>query len=302
MMIRPVAFHMNEQTAVNNYYQKNLDGVSQYEIQNEAQAQFDGFVSKLRSEGVDVTVIQDTSDPSTPDSIFPNNWISFHEDGMIRLYPMYAENRRLERRDDIIDTLRETFKVSDTKSFTHWENSGAYLEGTGSLLLDRQNKLAYAAISERTMMNVLEDFCQEAGYEMVAFHANQTVDGERLPIYHTNVMMCLGEKFSVVCLESIDDETERHSLIQSLEKTGKEIIDITESQKEQFAGNMLQVVGKEDQRLVVMSSAAYHSLEEDQITRLKAHGKIVHSDIHTIETLGGGSARCMMAEIFLPTN
>ena len=152
------------------------------------------------------------------------------------------------------------------------------------------------------MMNVLEDFCQEAGYEMVAFHANQTVDGERLPIYHTNVMMCLGEKFSVVCLESIDDEKERDALIQSLENTGKEVIDITESQKEQFAGNMLQVVGKDDQRLVVMSSAAYHSLDQKQITRLEAHGKIVHSDIHTIETLGGGSARCMMAEIFLPTN
>lgn len=302
MMIRPVAFHMNEQTAVNNYYQKNLEGKSQDEIQDEAKAQFDGFVSKLRSEGVEVTVIQDTPDPSTPDSIFPNNWISFHEDGMIRLYPMYAENRRLERRDDIIDTLKETFKVSNTKSFTHWEEKGAYLEGTGSLLLDRQNKLAYAAISERTMMNVLEDFCQESGYEMVAFHANQTVDGERLPIYHTNVMMCLGEKFSVVCLESIDDEAERQSLIRSLEKTGKEIIDISEGQKEQFAGNMLQVVGKDDQRLVVMSSAAFHSLDQEQITRLETHGKILHSDINTIETLGGGSARCMMAEIFLPTN
>jgi hypothetical protein len=300
MMIRPVAFHMNEQTAVNNYYQKNAEGVSAEDIQQEALQQFDEFVEKLRIEGVHVTVIDDTAEPATPDSIFPNNWISFHQDGVVRLYPMYAENRRLERRDDIIDALKKSFKVDDVISFTDWEAKGAYLEGTGSLLLDRQNKIAYAAISERTMPDVLEDFCDEAGFDPVTFHALQTVNGKRLPIYHTNVMMCLGEEFAVVCLDSIDDMEERENLVEALEDTDKEIIEISEEQKEQFAGNMLQVLGKDDQRLVVMSSAAFNSLTNEQKTALSKHGKLVHSDIHTIEMLGGGSARCMMAEIFNP--
>lgn len=300
MMIRPVAFHMNEQTAVNNYYQKNAEGISADTIQAEAQEQFDGFVSVLREEGVNVTVIEDTAEPSTPDSIFPNNWISFHENGSIRLYPMYAENRRLERRNDIIESLKQTFTIEDVISFTDWEAKGAYLEGTGSLLLDRQNKIAYAAVSERTMPNVLEDFCQESGYAPVGFHAFQTVGEERLPIYHTNVMMCLGESFAVVCLDSIDDASERTNLVETLTRTDKEIIDITEHQKENFAGNMLQVLGSNDERLVVMSSAAFHSLDDDKKVRLSKHGKLIHSDIHTIEKLGGGSARCMMAEIFNP--
>ncbi|WP_421762699.1 citrulline utilization hydrolase CtlX [Ekhidna sp.] len=300
MMIRPIAFHMNEQTAVNNYYQKNEEGVSPEDIQKEAQTQFDQFVDKLRKEGVSVTVFEDTIDPQTPDSIFPNNWISFHQDGVIRLYPMYAENRRLERREDIIEGLKERFKINDIISFTDWEAKGAYLEGTGSLLLDRQNKIAYAAISERTMPNVLEDFCDEAGYEPVTFHALQTVNGKRLPIYHTNVMMCLGEEFAIVCLDSIDDLQERENLVEQLEETNKEIIEISEEQKEQFAGNMLQVLGSDDQRLVVMSSAAFNSLSDDQRNTLKKYGKLVYSDIHTIEKLGGGSARCMMAEIFNP--
>lgn len=299
-MIRPVAFHMNEQTAVNNYYQKNAEGVTPEDIQKEALQQFDAFVEKLRAEGVNVTVFDDTKDPSTPDSIFPNNWISFHQDGVIRLYPMYAENRRLERRNDIIEGLKQSFKIDEVISFTNWEEKSAYLEGTGSLLLDRQNKIAYAAVSERTMPNVLEDFCDEAGFDPVTFHALQTVEGKRLPIYHTNVMMCLGEAFAVVCLDSIDDLEERENLVETLEETDKEIIEISEEQKEQFAGNMLQVLGKDDQRLVVMSSAAFYSLNDDQKAQLSKHGKLVHSDINTIEKLGGGSARCMMAEIFNP--
>ncbi|MEO9484433.1 MAG: arginine deiminase-related protein [Ekhidna sp.] len=300
MMIRPVAFHMNEQTAVNNYYQQAEEGASQKDIQNEAQKQFDAFVKILRAEGVNVTVFDDTLEPPTPDSIFPNNWISFHQDGAIRLYPMYAENRRLERREDIIDGLKDSFKVEEVISFTRWEEKSRYLEGTGSLLLDRQNKIAYAAISERTMPEVLEDFCDEAGFDPVSFHALQTVNGARLPIYHTNVMMCLGETFAVVCLDSIDNADERNRLVESLEKTDKEVIDISEKQKEQFAGNMLQLIGDNDQRLVVMSSAAFNSLSDGQRDRLSNHGKLVHSDIHTIEKLGGGSARCMMAEIFNP--
>lgn len=300
MMIRPVAFRMNEQTVVNNYYQKSVEGVSSEDIQDEALQQFDAFVAKLREEGVNVTVFDDTKDPATPDSIFPNNWISFHQDGVIRLYPMYAENRRLERREDIIGELKSNFKIDEVVSFTDWEAKGAYLEGTGSLLLDRQNKIAYAAISERTMPDVLEDFCDEAGFDPVTFHALQTVDGKRLPIYHTNVMMCLGEEFAVVCLDSIDDLEERENLVETLEETDKEIIEISEEQKEQFAGNMLQVLGKNGQRLVVMSSAAFNSLSDEQKAALSKHGKLVHSDIQTIEMLGGGSARCMMAEIFNP--
>lgn len=300
IMIRPVAFHMNEQTAVNNYYQKKEEGLSVDAIQQQALNQFDAFVEKLRNEGVQVTVFDDTIEPATPDSIFPNNWISFHEEGAIYLYPMYAENRRLERREDIIKAIQESYQVNKVSSFTSWEAKDAFLEGTGSLLLDRQHLIAYAAISERTMPSVLEDFCNQTGYRLVAFHANQSVDGKRLPIYHTNVMMCLGERFAVVCLESIDDNKECEQLIQTLNETEKEIIAITESQKEQFAGNMLQVVGSNDQRLIVMSSTAFHSLTADQVTQLSKHGKLVHSDIHTIEKLGGGSARCMMAENFLP--
>ena len=300
MMVRPVAFHMNEQTAVNNYYQHSAAGVSEADIQELALAQFDAFVEKLRAEGVDVTVFDDTKDPSTPDSIFPNNWISFHQDGVIRLYPMYAENRRAERREDIIDSLKNHFNVTDVINFSHWEEKAAFLEGTGSLLLDRQNKIAYAAVSERTMLEPLDDFCEEAGFEPVTFQANQTVDEKRLPIYHTNVMMCLGEKFAVVCMDSIDDVEEQETLREALIKTEKELIEITEEQKEHFAGNMLQVVGRGEERLVVMSSAAFNSLNTSQIEQLSGHGRLVYSDIHTIEKLGGGSARCMMAEVFLP--
>lgn len=301
-MIRPVGFHLNEETAVNNYYQKNEEGVSAEDIQEEALDQFDAFVERLRSEGVNVKVFNDTPEPATPDSIFPNNWISFHDDGIIRLYPMFAKNRRLERRDDIIDELDDAFEVEDVVSFTDWEEKGAFLEGTGSLLLDRQYKIAYAALSERTMPEPLEDFCSESGFEEVTFHANQTVDGKRLPIYHTNVMMCLGESFAVVCMDSIDDEEEREALKECLERTEKELIEISEDQKGNFAGNMLQVIGADNERLIIMSTSAFDSLDESQIDRLSHHGRIVHSDIHTIEKLGGGSARCMMAEVFLPTN
>lgn len=300
MMIRPVAFHLNEQTAVNNYYQKDEEGKSSEELQQEALSQFDEFVEKLRAEGVQVLVFDDTLDTDTPDSIFPNNWISFHEDKRIRLYPMYAENRRLERREDLIERVAAAFVVDDVIRFTSWEERGFYLEGTGSLILDRQNEIAYAALSDRTMPEVLEEFCKEAGCEAVTFHALQTVGQERLPIYHTNVMMSVGEHYALVCLECIDDLTEREELAKKLRSTGKEIIEISEAQVEQFAGNMLQVVGRENQPLVVMSSSAYNSLDQSQKDRLGKHGKLVHSDIHTIEKLGGGSARCMMAEIFNP--
>ncbi|MCP4457971.1 MAG: amidinotransferase [Cytophagales bacterium] len=299
-MIRPVAFHMNEQTAVNNFYQKAWDGGTEETIQEKALMEFEGLVSKLKEEGVEVSIFDDTPDPATPDSIFPNNWVSFHEDGMIRLYPMFAPNRRAERRDNILAKLKKNFKVMKVKSYAQWEDKKAYLEGTGSLLLDRQNNIAYAALSDRTMEDPLNAWCDEIGYKAVTFHANQTVSEARLPIYHTNVMMALGEKFAVVCMDCIDDDLEKERLEDSLADTGKEIIEITEEQVEQFAGNMIQVESKDGNRLIVMSSAAYHSLDRVQIRSLSAHGKLIYADLKVIEMLGGGSARCMMSEVFLP--
>lgn len=300
MMIRPVAFRRNEQTAVNNYYQKTIEGLSMDQIQEKALAEFDGFVEKLREAGIDVIVFDDTAEPETPDSIFPNNWVSFHESGEVILYPMYAENRRLERRDDLLESLSKDFKISKISGFLDWESKGRYLEGTGSLILDRQNKIAYAATSERTNIEVLADFAAHTGYEIVAFQANQTFNGERLPIYHTNVMMCLGEDFALFCDESIDSEVEKKQVIHAFENTKKEVIFITEEQKERFAGNMLQVRNKRGEKYVIMSESAYLALDDDQRTRLSYHGRILHSSLDTIECLGGGSARCMMAEVFLP--
>lgn len=299
MMVRPVAFHMNEQTAVNNFFQKAWDGGTKEAIQQKALKEFNDLVALLKLEGVKVTIFEDTEEPATPDSIFPNNWVSFHEDGKVRLYPMFAPNRREERRNDIISRLKKQFHIKKVVNLVKWESKRAYLEGTGSVLLDRQNEIVYAALSDRTMEEPLNDFCNGIGYELVPFHANQTVSEARLPIYHTNVMMCLGEKFAVVCMDSIDDDLEKERLEDSLVDTGKEIIEISEEQAEQFAGNMIQVIGRNERRLIVMSSAAYFSLDRTQISSLSAHGNLIYSDIKVIEMLGGGSVRCMLAEIFL---
>lgn len=302
MMIRPVQFRLNEQTAVNNYYQKALEGVTAANVQERALAEFDGFVQKLRDHDIEVLVVKDTPEPSTPDSIFPNNWISFHDDGVIGLYPMYAENRRLERRQDIIDDLDAFgYQITNMIDLSGAEEAGKFLEGTGSLILDRGNQIAYAALSERTHPDVIKDFESAFGYKVVSFVANQDVDGKRLPIYHTNVMMALGHDFAVICLDTIDDDAERKMVVDSLENSGKEIIEISESQKAHFAGNMLQVENKSGDRFMVMSAAAYASLDESQQTKiLKYNRDIISSSLDTIEALGGGSARCMMAEVFLP--
>lgn len=302
MMIRPVAFRYNEQTAVNNYYQQVLEGLSANQVQSQAQAEFDNFVVKLRNKGVEVVVIEDTLEPSTPDSIFPNNWISFHQDGRIGLYPMCAENRRLERRDDIIETLKSdyNFEVNSITDFSGYESEGLFLEGTGSMLLDRVNKIVYAAISLRTDEKVLQDFCEKFGYRPVSFTSNQTVDDKRLPIYHTNVMMCLGEGFAVLCADTVDDVDERKELIENIESSGKEIIYITEAQKHRFAGNMLEVQSVDGAKYLVMSASAHQSLTPEQVAKIEKHCEIVSSSLDTIEACGGGSARCMMAEIFLP--
>ena len=302
MMMRPASFDYNAETAVNNYYQKVLDNLKPGEANERATAEFDNFVKKLRAEGINVYVFQDDPEPHTPDSIFPNNWVSFHHDGRIALYPMYAENRRLERREEIFDILADDFgfEVDELEDFSEFENAGLYLEGTGSMILDRENMLVYAAISERTDMDVLDSFCQRFDYAPIAFKAYQTHNGERLPIYHTNVMMCLGSKFSVICLNCIDDLTERNIVKDTLKETGKKIVEITEAQKEHFAGNMLNVCNDKGEEYCVMSTAAFNSLRKDQIEVIEKYAKILHSSLDTIEALGGGSARCMMAEIFLP--
>lgn len=301
LMIRPVAFRMNEQTAVNNYYQKVLDGLLPETVNAKAQQEFDAFVEKLRAVGVNVTVVEDTKSPDTPDSIFPNNWISFHENGDVALYPMFAENRREERREDILDLLEEDgFRIDNIVDYTSAEEDAIFLEGTGSLLLDRANGKAYCALSPRADEELFIEFCEDFDYAPVIFEAFQTVNGERKLIYHTNVMMCLGETFAVICSDCIDDKKERKMVLDNLKADGKEIVLITEDQVNNFAGNMLEVRGKDDKRYLIMSTAAYKSLKPAQIEKLEYHCEIISSSLDTIEACGGGSARCMMAEIFLP--
>ena len=300
-MIRPVAFRMNEQTAVNNYYQKVLDNLLPATVNAKAQQEFDIFVEKLKAVGVDVTVVNDTLDPDTPDSIFPNNWISFHENGDVALYPMFAENRRLERREEILDLLEEKgFQIDNIVDYTAAEEDGFFLEGTGSLLLDRANQKAYCALSPRADEELFIEFCEDFDYAPIIFEAFQNVDGDRKLIYHTNVMMCLGEHFAVICADSIDDKQERKAVLASLKEDKKEVILISETQVNNFAGNMLEVVGKDNKHYLVMSTAAHQSLTKDQIAKLEKHATILSSSLDTIEACGGGSARCMMAEIFLP--
>ena len=301
VMIRPVAFRMNEQTAVNNYYQKVLDGLLPATVNAKAQAEFDAYVEKLRAAGINVIVIDDTLEPDTPDSIFPNNWISFHENGDIALYPMFAENRRLERREDVFDILEEKgFEINDIMDYTSAEEDGIFLEGTGSIILDRENEIAYCALSPRADEELFIEFCEDFEYNPVIFEAYQTVNGERKHIYHTNVMMCIAETFAVICADCIDDKAERKMVLQKLKESGKEIILITEEQVNNFAGNMLQVRGANDERFLIMSDAAYKVLTQDQISKIEKHCKILHASLDIIEACGGGSARCMMAEVFLP--
>jgi hypothetical protein len=301
LMIRPIGFRMNEQTAINNYYQKVIDDLLPETVNKKAQQEFDAYVEKLRAVGIHVVVVNDTKESDTPDSIFPNNWISFHENGNVGLYPMFAENRRLERREDVLTTLEdEGFKINNIVDYTSAEEDNVFLEGTGSLLLDRKNRKAYCALSPRADEDLFIEFCEDFEYTPIIFTANQTVNGERKAIYHTNVMMCLGETFAVICLDCIDDKKERKMVIKSLTDDGKEVIRITEAQVNNFAGNMLQVRGADDKRFLIMSQAAHSSLSPAQINIIEKHCEIVSSSLDTIEACGGGSARCMMAEVFLP--
>ncbi len=303
LMVEPVDFRFNAETAVNNYFQNETDESSE-SIQQKALNEFQAMVSKLREHGVNVITIKDTLEPHTPDSIFPNNWISFHENATIALYPMFAQNRRDERReDDVLDLLGEKgFDTEEVMDYTSAEEDEIYLEGTGSIILDRENGIAYAAISPRTDEELFLEFCEDFEYTPVIFEANQTVNDERQQIYHTNVMMCVADQYAVICLDTIDDKSEKKNVVENLKESGKEIITITEGQMHQFAGNMLQVGGLGSSKYLVMSQTAYDSLTKEQIETIEKYNPIIAVDINTIETLGGGSARCMMAEVFLPKN
>lgn len=294
MMIRPAKFGFNAETAVNNHFQQSsLDS----QVAEKALAEFDQFVTLLRANGINITVVQDSPLPYTPDSIFPNNWISFHSDGTIVLYPMFAKNRRLERKPAVLEQVSQKFLIQQTIDFTQQEERGLYLEGTGSMVLDRDHHLAYACLSERTHENLLEQFCTELGYESVVFSA---LDMQGAPIYHTNVMMCVADRYVVICLDAIATDLEREMLQTQIQATGKTIIPISLEQMNHFAGNMLQVKNQENEKFLIMSSQAFHSLNEEQVLQLETFNQILHAPIPTIESNGGGSARCMMAEVFLP--
>ena len=296
-MVRPAAFAYNAQTATNNSFQTSAAATEYERIRQYAQAEFDEMVLKLQHAGVNVVVIADTDAPQKPDAVFPNNWFSTHADGGVFLYPMYAENRRLERRADIIEQLEHQFDVEGVTDLSDAENHAVYLEGTGSMILDRPNRLVYACLSPRTDMGLLSTFCQKTGYKMIPFMA---YDRAGSPVYHTNVVMALGETFAVICLDTIRDVADRNEVVASLTRTGKTIVDISLEQMENFAGNMLQVRGASGFTFLVMSQRAYNALTETQKSVLTQHTNLLFAPLATIETYGGGSARCMMAEIFLP--
>jgi hypothetical protein len=302
LMVRPVQFRMNEQTSVNNYYQKVPENILSEVVNKMAVKEFDGMVRKLKKVGIQVIVVKDTKEFDTPDSIFPNNWISFHSNGTIGLYPMFAENRRLERKESVLEAVEnQGFVVQNVVDYSGAEVDNLFLEGTGSILLDRVNNKAYCAISDRADEGLFIEFCEDFEYTPVVFSAFQTVNDKREKIYHTNVMMCIGDTFAVVCLASIDDKKQRKSLINHLQDDGKKVIEISEDQVNHFAGNMLQLKGVEEASYLVMSQSALKSLRPAQVKLIESHTTILSCPLDTIESCGGGSARCMMAEVFLPT-
>ena len=299
LMVRPVRFRMNEETIVNNYFQEEMD-LKNEEINRQAQQEFDALVHKLREVGVKVIVVDDIYEQNTPDSVFPNNWITFHQNGDVAIYPMFAENRRRERREDILDRVEaEGFTIENVYDYTEAEKENVFLEGTGAMILDRVNRKAYCALSPRADEELFIEFCEDFEYTPVIFSAYQQVDNKQVPIYHTNVMMALGEDFAIVCLDTITDKSERKNVLHHLKEDHKEIISITAEQMYQYAGNMLQVQGT-DRSYLVMSDAAYNCLTAAQRQAIEKHCPIIYSNLETIETCGGGSARCMMAEVFNP--
>ncbi|MGV3502647.1 MAG: citrulline utilization hydrolase CtlX [Adhaeribacter sp.] len=297
LMVRPARFGFNPQTAATNAFQKHLTGLSPEEISHKAREEFDAFVDLLRDKGVKVVVASDTPEPAKPDAVFPNNWISLHPDGRVVLYPMQAASRRTERRPELLELLGQEYQVSEIVDLSGAEKQGRYLEGTGSMILDHDHRLAYACLSPRTDPKLLESFCRQFGYQPLAFHAFDHTGGA---VYHTNVMLCIGTRFAVLATDTIREEEERYLVLSSLRHTGHEVIAITMDQLRHFAGNMLEVQNQEGKHFLVMSEQARLSLRPDQVQAIGQYAEILAPPLYTIEQIGGGSARCMMAEIFLP--
>ena len=298
LMIRPCNFRVNQETLENNFFQTKSIQLENDFILNQAIIEFDSLVKKMKASGINVLVYQDDFKHDTPDSIFPNNWVTFHKDKKIAIYPMFAENRRLERSENVIVFLEENnVKINEVIDYSEAEKNNFFLEGTGSMVLDRINKKTYCSISERTSENLIDEFCSDFNYMPIIFNSFHTVDSKRQKIYHTNVMMCVGKKFAVICLDSIDNKNERNKVIQSLEDDNKEIIIISEDQLNSFAGNMIELIVNKNSFLI-MSQIAYNSLNKNQIKRISKYSKIISSSVDTIEKCGGGSVRCMIAEIF----
>ncbi len=295
LMIRPAVFGFNEETAANNYFQSDTNS-SKEELQQKALTEFDNMVELLRKQDIDVLVIDDTKYPIKPSAIFPNNWFSTSPDGIVAMFPMYAPNRRSEKRDDILKMLTEKFLIKDVQDWSEFEAEGRFLEGTGSMILDHDNKMIYAAVSERTNLTVLEKFAGANGYQAIVFLAT---DKEGRPVYHTNVVMTLGEKFCVLCEEAIDEEWELIAVRQLLESTGHSVVPITREQMQQFAGNMLEIKNSKGENILVLSQTAFDSLRKEQKNMLEAFARLLPIAVPTIEQAEGGSVRCMMAEIFL---
>ena len=291
LMVRPCRFGYNEQTASNNRFQRRKEGE---DVQSVALEEFDGMVRMLRGHGIPVIVVEDTPEPLTPDSIFPNNWFSTHADGTLVLYPMFAPNRREERRTEVIRAIEEEAGTGRVLDLTEWEEKGEFLESTGSMVLDRKSRIAYACRSPRTSERVLDEFCRETGYRAVLFDA---VDREGCPIYHTNVMMSVGDGYAAVCKEVITSLEDLAMVEQSLTTSGKEIIDISYDQMLNYACNILHVHDTEGKSFLVMSETAKASLDAGQLAALNVKGSILAARIPHIEEVGGGSARCMMAEV-----
>ena len=293
LMVRPYQFYFNQQTAANNFFQSNINIENANEL---AIAEFDAMVEKLRANQIKVNVIQDTKDPSTPDSIFPNNWISTHAGCTLCLYPMYAENRRAERKSSVIEFLQANYKIENVLDLTDLEKEGKFLEGTGSMVLDHQNKIAYGCLSERLDKEAFISWCSKMQFKPISFIAE---DDKAQPIYHTNVMMCMANQFVVICLDSIPNEVEKQMLLDSFLQTNKEVIEISQDQLNHFAGNMLQVFDSAEKPHLIMSEQAYSTLNAAQLKSLEKYNPLLPISIPTIEAIGGGSTRCMMAEIHL---
>ena len=294
-MVRPAAFGFNEETAANNYFQSN-PGIDKEQLQQKALAEFDNMVQTLRSHGITVLVIEDSKEPPKPDAIFPNNWLSTSPGGVLSVFPMYAPSRRIEKRDEILDQLAKEFVIREVQDWGEYEAEGRFLEGTGSMVIDHDNKMIYACVSERTSLPVLEKYAAANNFQAIVFLAT---DKNGRPVYHTNVMMALGEGFCVLCEEAIEEEWELIAVRQLLESTGHSIIAITRDQMHQFAGNMLQLKNNDGEKYLVMSRSAFNSLRKEQKQMLEAYSTLLPIAVPTIEEVEGGSVRCMMAEMFL---